>query len=175
MNSFIRSYLALLCLAGYAAGCSGGGDAPTAPGPTLPRTTLTLDLGYIEVIEDCDGIEGDGDFLLDVWVDSRLTPNDHVYSSGSISLGPGGRTPVVGRRSYTVDAIDGLEFTVDFQAVELDKSIIGEVYRDDRLAIAVTQYRHRFSNGAWSGLGSRKLSLGSAGCRIDFSWSASAS
>lgn len=171
MTAHVHSLITALCVAALAAGCGGGGDAPTAPPPA--RTTLTFDLGYIEVIEDCDGIEGDGDFLFDVWIYSRALTNDHVYSQ-SINLGPGGRTPVLGRRSYAVDALDGLEIHVEFQAVELDKSIIGEEYNDERLAIAVTRSTYRFINGAWSNLGPRSISLGSSGCRVKLYWSAEA-
>lgn len=172
MNSSMCARIAVLCLTVLAAGCGGGGgDAPTAPAPA--RTTLTLDLGSIEVIEDCDGIEGDGDFLFDVWVHSTGVMNDHVYSQ-TVNMGPG-KTPVLGRRSYKVNAIDGVAIHVEFQAVELDKSIIGEEWRDDRLAIAVTRYTHRFSNGAWSNLGPQSITLGSAGCQVRLSWSAEGS
>jgi hypothetical protein len=163
--------MAALCLATLAAGCGGGGgDAPTAPAPA--RTTLTIDLGSIEVIEDCDGVEGDGDFMFDVWVWSNGIMNDHVYSQ-TVNMGPG-KTPVLGGQSYSVNAIDGVEINVEFQAVELDRSIIGEVWRDDRLAIAVTRYTHRFSNGGWSNLGPQSLTLGSSGCRVRLHWSARA-
>lgn len=64
-TSQVRRITTALFLTALAAGC-GGGDGPTAP-QSAPesapvRTTLILDFAYIEVIEDCDGIEGDGDF-----------------------------------------------------------------------------------------------------------------
>ena len=84
---------ATLCLAALTVGCGGdGGDAPTSPAPAPARTTLTLNLQFVEVIEDCDGIEGDGDFKLSVLVYSNIFPTDLIYRQ-TVNLGPGGRTP----------------------------------------------------------------------------------
>lgn len=164
MTRHVQPLIALLSFAALAAGCGGGGDAaPTAPEPA--RTTLELHIGYIEVIEDCDGIEGDGDFEFDVWIYTSEATKDHIFSQ-TINLPPGGRTLELGFWSYTVDAVDGATIDVEFQAVELDKSISGEVYADERLAISLTGSQHRFSNGAWSNLGSRYLSLGGPGCLV---------
>ena len=166
---------ATLCLAALTVGCGGdGGDAPTSPAPAPARTTLTLNLQFVEVIEDCDGIEGDGDFKLSVLVYSNIFPTDLIYRQ-TVNLGPGGRTPVLGKRSYTVPAVDSVAIYVELQATELDKSITGEEYNDDRLDFAIAVLTHRYIDGVWSYLGPRELTLGSAGCRVRLYWSAAAS
>lgn len=160
------------CLAALAGGCGGGG-VDTATDPTPARTTLTLDFAYVEVIEDCDGIEGNGDFHFGVAVHSTEFPIDVVYSEDT-SLGPGGKSRVLGRRSYTVDATDGTVIHIEFSATELDKSVFGEEYNDERLDHASAEVDHAFRNGVWSNRGPQSITLGSAGCRVRVYWSADA-
>ena len=176
MISHVHSLITGLCLAALAAGCGGGGGggAPTAPPPAPARTTLILDYEYVEVIEDCDGIEGDGDFHFGVVAHSTEFPIDAAFSE-DIRLGPGGKTRAIGRRSYTIDAVDGKYIGVEFSAWEEDKSIFGDVYNDDRLDFESAEVLHEFSNGAWSNLGPQSLTLGSSGCRVRLHWSAGAS
>ena len=175
MAQNIRSIIAALSFAALAAGC-GGGDAPTAPTPTT--TTLTLDFKYIEVLDDCDDFEGDGDFqfLLEV-TRTDSAPKDRVYDAG-INLGSGAKSPI-GRRSYTFDATKNWIVGVIFTASELDKSIFGVVYNDERLDEQKSAGGHNFVGGTWSGLGTQSLLLGSAevgqvGCRVKLHWTATA-
>jgi hypothetical protein len=168
----VHSFIAIFCLVTLAAGCGGGEDAPTAPAPA--RTTLTLDFTYVEVIEDCDGVEGDGDFNFEVLASPPGTgPWDIVYRE-TISLGPGGKSRTIGRRSYTIDATDDAAVAVSFRASEMDQSIFGAVFADDRLDDAYAYIDHEFSNGAWSSLGPQSITLGSSGCRVRLYWSAAA-
>jgi hypothetical protein len=168
----VRALIAL-CLAALAAGCGGGGAAaPTAAPPAL--ATLILDFSYVEVIEDCDGIEGDGDFHFGVATASTEFPIDVVYSE-DISLGPGGKSRVLGRRSYTIDAINGKLIHVEFNAAEFDETIFGDVYDDERLDHTSARVDHVFRNGTWSNLGPQSITLGGSGCRVRLYWSAEAS
>lgn len=168
----VRALIAL-CLAALAAGCGGGGAAaPTAAPPAL--ATLILDFSYVEVIEDCDGVEGDGDFNFEVLASPPGTgPWDIVYRE-TISLGPGGKSRTIGRRSYTIDATDDAAVAVSFRASEMDQSIFGAVFADDRLYDAYAYIDHVFSNGTWSNLGPQSITHGSSGCRVRLYWSATA-
>jgi hypothetical protein len=101
-------------------------------------------------------------------------PGEVVYRE-TVSLGPGGKSRTIGRRSYTLDALDDAEVFVSFRASEVDRNIFEHVYYDDRLEDAYAYLRHVFSNGAWSNLGPQSISLGSAGCQVRLSWSAEGS
>ncbi len=176
MTASIRSPLAALCLALVAAGCGGGG--PSGPSdPTPQKATLTLDFSYVEVIEDCDGIEGNGDFHFTVAVSPPGTGPSEVVYRESPTLGPGGKSDVIGRRTYRVDATKDAAVQVSFLASEVDKSIFGAVYNDERLddAYAYTYHSYDSASGTWSNLGPRSITLGSSGCRVVLYWTASAS
>lgn len=177
MRPNVHAFVATICLIMLVAGCGGGGHAPTAPEPTT--TTLTLDFKYIEVLDDCDDFEGDGDFQFLVEV-TRTDPlrTDRVYEAG-INLGSGTSTPAIGRRSFTFDATKAWIVGVVFTASELDRSIFGVVYNDSRLDETKGAGGHNFVGGAWSGLGAQSLLLGSAevgqiGCRVKLHWTATA-
>lgn len=169
-----RPLIAALCLA-TAAGCGGGDPGPTAPTPG--PVTLTLDFSYVEVLEDCDGVEGDGDFHFEVIVTlPGIGPSDVVYRE-SPALGPGGKSKVIGRRSYLIDRTGELSVHVSFRASEVDQSLFGEVYGDERLNDAYAFVRHDFNTDTetWSNLGPQSISLGSSGCRVRLYWSAAGS
>jgi len=153
--------------------CGGSSTGPSEPAPAPATTTLILDFSQIEVLEDCDGIEGDGEFHFGVSTASLQFPIDLLYS-GDVILGPGGTSRVLGRRTYTLDTIEGTVVDVEFAASELDRSIFNEVYNDARLDHAVAYGHHEFRNGRWTNLGPQSLTLGSDGCRVRLSWSADA-
>ena len=163
----------LLAAATLSFGC--GGDSPAAPEEpeATPRTTLTLDFSHVEVIEDCDGIEGVGDFSFLVRVNVNGGRFDDVYDA-FVNLGPGGKTPTIGRRSYTFDATDGTWVAILFHAWEYDTDGFSE-WHDERLRGEAPILDHVFDDGAWSGLGPQSLSKGGADCLVRLSWSAHAS
>ncbi len=160
-----------LGLAVLVAACGGSSVGPSAPDPTPATTTLTLDFAQIEVLEDCDGIEGDGEFHFGVATSSLQSPIDVLYSK-DVVLGPGGKSGVLGRRSYQLDAIEGTVMDVEFSATELDRNILGEEYSDTRLDHAVAYVYHTYRNGHWSNLGPQSITLGSDGCRVRLYWTA---
>lgn len=167
MSPNVRMIPAALVLAALV-GCGGaGGDAPTAP---APRPTLILDFGAIEVIEDCDGIEGDGDFDFQVAVNMGFR-TDEFYRE-LLNLGPGGKSRVLGRRSYELPPVIASSVRVTFVASELDRSIVGQEYNDDRLSKVWADFSHEYRDGEWSGLGPRSITLGSSGCLVKLSWTA---
>jgi hypothetical protein len=161
----------------------GGGESPTSPDPTpspppppaVARTTLTLDIKYIEVVgdNDCDGIEGDGDFHF------QLTTGDAdgatLWYDKDIQLGPAGRTPALGRKASTFDAVPGATVQMSLVASEWDKDILGNVYPDSRLEYASAKAKYVFDGSRWPNLGARSITLGSGGCQVRLSWTASAS
>lgn len=164
-----KSLAMMICLAGLAAGCSGGGAGPTEPEPA--RSRLTLDFASITAIEHCDGLfEGDGDFEFKVWI---VRPDEyrlHMFNSME-ALGPGGKTKRLG--SFSFNAVDGDIVTVHFEASEWDHDIFGNVYHDSRLSSAKGTRSHRFRDGTWTSLGYNSLLLGSEGCRVRLDWTAS--
>lgn len=174
MTVHARPLIAALCFAATA-GCGGGDSGPTDPTPE--PVTLTLDFSYVEVLEDCDGVEGDGDFHFEVVVTPPGTgPSDVVYRE-SPALGPGGKSRVLGRRSYLIVPTDDASVHVSFRASELDQSLFGEVYGDERLDDAYAFVRHDFNNDSetWSNLGPQSITHGSSGCRVRLYWSAAGS
>ena len=169
MTTRMLSLVPALYLAVLTAGCGGGGS-PTGPGPTPKSVTLTLNFSSIEVIEDCDGIEGDGDFDFEVLAS---TPDAvTIVDRETITLGPGGRSRSLGRQSFTMDAGENTHVVVSFRATELDKNILGTVYADARLNHVLGSIDHVYSNGMWSHLGPQSISLGSSGCRVRLDWTA---
>jgi hypothetical protein len=167
-----KSLAMMICLAVLAGGCSEGGAGLTEPEPEPepePVWTLMLDFPFIEVLEDCDGIEGDGefDFVVRTVVAGGATT---VLYDANPTLGPGGRTATIGRRAYPV--ADGDLVTVYFEASEWDRDIFGNVYHDSPLSGSLGATNHLFADGTSSRLGNRAITLGSDGCRVRLHWTA---
>jgi hypothetical protein len=159
-----------LCLAALAAAC-GSGDGPTEPGPAT-TTTLTVNFASILAVRDCDGVEGEGDFEFEVRFGRPPAASGEVVYSRTINLDAGATTADLGTRSLTVEATDGVTAQVSFTATELDLSIVGQEYPDERLDAAFGSMQHVFSNGTWSNLGPQSISLGSGECRVRLDWTA---
>ncbi len=165
-----HSLLAVLCLGALLAGC--GGDGVTTPSDPH-TTTLNLDFGYITVEDDCDGIEGDGEFEFRVETYESPTETPEVLLHQSVTLGPGGRSTLIGHRSYTVPDSGDARRTVVFHASEFDKNIFGTTYRDERLNFASGSLTYFHTNGTWNTLGDHAITLGADGCRVTLRWRAS--
>jgi hypothetical protein len=175
-----KSLAMMICLAALASGCSEGGAGLTEPEPEpeanpeterrLQRSTLILDFAHIEVVEDCDGIEGDGDFDFVVRTEVEGGSTNVLYDANP-TLGPGARTPTIGRRTYTV--VQGTVVYVHFEASEWDRDIFGNVYRDSRLSQRQSYTGHFFLDGDWTHLGPRSITLGTVGCMVRLHWTAS--
>ena len=173
-TSHVRRITTALFLTALATGC-GGGDGPTAPEsapePAPQRTTLILDFAYIEVIEDCDGIEGDGDFEFNVF--TGLRPLTSLVYTETITLAPGAKTWILARRSYAFDKTERVTVVVDFGAREWDRDIFGTVYADERLS-GSGEVSHVLSDSGWSRLGTQSTTLGTSGCMVKLFWTATA-
>ena len=153
-------------------------DSPTGPSeqnePPPPATvTLQIDFTNIEVLEDCDGIEGDGDFRFTVTTSVSAGGGGSVYS-GSPTLGNGARTSSLGRKEYIVPATDGQQVTVEFVASEQDRDIFGNVYNDDRMDNVRRTLEHKFNSGSWTPLGPQSILVGSGACRVRLNYVANA-
>lgn len=166
--------LAAVVSTGLLAACGGAVDALTSPDA---GSTLTIDFANIHIIQDCDGIEGDGDFTFTVETFQKNQAARRVYE-GSPSLGPGARQTVGRSSTYDIPASDGdTHVTVRFQATEWDRSIVGVTYADDRLAGTAGQKQHTYTNGTWSDLGVQTITLGTAtpaDCMVRLTYTASA-
>jgi len=171
VTSHLHRITTALLLTALAAGC-GSSDAPTAPESAPERTTLTLAFAHVEVLEDCDGIEGDGDFQFQVF--SGLRPLADLVYNESISLAPGAKTWILDRRSYTFDKTEGVDVIVNFAAWEWDRDIFGNVYADERLSGESGEVSHLLSNREWSRRGTQSTTLGSSGCLVRLFWTATA-
>lgn len=167
--------VAMLVAASFLAAC--GTVESTAPAPVVdpgPSTAqLQIDFGFVEAVKDCDGIEGDGDFAFKVTTNVSSGGSSTVFSQ-SVSLGEGGRTGAIGRKVYSVPATSGQQITVQFEASERDKNIIGQTYNDSRLDNARNSIAHKFNSGTWSSLGPRSIELGSGDCRVRLTYTANA-
>ena len=164
--------IAALCLAVFTAGC-GGGDSPTEPPGKTAQTTLAISDAYIEVVDDCDGIEGDGDFKF--WVEYSADGVSNVVFNETINLGPRGKSRAIAPWSHTFDPASEPFVYVTFRATELDKNIAGVEYADARLDGEIGSQRHRYVDGTWTVTGSRLISLGVPGCLVRLYWTAEAS
>jgi hypothetical protein len=167
--------LATVISAALVAACGGAADGPTSP---PAGTTLTIDFANIQIVEDCDGIEGDGDFTFTVETVQKNQAARRVYEA-SPNLGPGARQTLARTSTYEIPASDGeTHVTVRFQGTEWDRSILGVTYADTRLAGDIGQKQHTFSNGMWSNLGVQTITLGSAtpaDCMVRLTYTAQAS
>lgn len=170
-TSGIHSLSAALCIAAIAAGCSG--DGPTAteqePDPKAETTTLIIDFAHIEVIDDCDGIEGDGDFD---FVVSTSSPLYRTHYDANPTLPPGGRTATIGRQTFTYEASAEADVAVHFIASEWDRDIFQNEYHDERLDGEAAEVTHYLRNGTWVSLGDHAATLGEAGCQVRLTWTA---
>jgi hypothetical protein len=146
--------------------------APTpAPEPVITTTRLQLDFDYVEVIKDCDGIEGDGDFRF-VVVATPSFGGSVTMHNRSHTLGDGDRTEAIGRRTFSAAASNGLQVTVELRASEVDKPLIGATYNDARLNDARGARAHVHNNGVWTNLGPQSITLGSGDCRVRLRYTA---
>ena len=170
MRAPIRIFLPLFCFAALSLACSGGdgGGSPTEPPPA--RAILELQFANVEVIDDCDGIEGDGDFEFIVMV---VVPGSHeTYFKEFLNLGPGGKSRALGTKRYEIPLVEGAGVTVEFTATERDKTILGVEYADERLNNAWGSLRHRYSSNGWSSTGDRSITLGVPDCMVKLNWRA---
>ncbi len=167
LNSLSASALLLVSLTACTTD-SAMGPAPEPqpqPEPVVTTTMLQIDFNYVEVIKDCDGIEGDGDFHFRV----RALPswaNAVTVHNRSHTLGDGDRTAALGRSTLTAAANTGQQVTVELTASERDKPLIGATYNDSRMNNATRTAAHSYRDGAWSGQGPRTISLGSGSCQV---------
>ncbi len=172
----LKPLVGLLMLAALAACETAATVAPAPtpepePVPVITTTRLQLDFDYVEVIKDCDGIEGDGDFLF-VVVASPSFGSAVTMHNRNHTLGDGERTPAIGRRTFTANATNGLQVTVELRATEYDKYIWGTVYNDSRLDNARLTLAHTHNNGVWTNLGPQSITLGSGDCRVRLRYTA---
>lgn len=114
--------LAAIAATALLAGC--GSDSPTAPDPVMNlRTTVTVT--RVEVIKDCDGIEGRGEFYFYRYVGGTgigWTRNLSTGQSDNVNW-----TKTMLQRDYTGE---GHPFYVEFRCTEYDQNILGDVYPD---------------------------------------------
>jgi hypothetical protein len=152
------------------AACAG---ADSATGVTQRGTTAMLQLTFtgIEVIEDCDGIEGKGDFKFSIEASRDNRPVNHVYAA-SKTLGRGETARSLGQLTDTVQVGDSATVAVLFVATELDKTVLGKVFADSRLDGASGSVVHRYDGSTWSALGQRIITLGSGTCRVRLMYTA---
>jgi len=156
-----------LLLAMSAAGCGGDGGGPAGPeGPEL-ATTLSLDFERVRVLEDCDGIEGAGDFRFLVQTLTgagvRVTHLNTV-----VNYDPGDTTADLGTHVFPLDVSEG-RVEVSFEASELDTGIGGD-FNDSRMDQSRGWVIHRYVNGQWTHVGRNEIDLGSGDCWVDFSY-----
>jgi hypothetical protein len=178
MRQQLPVFAAIVTAAALVVACSGGGgDAPTEP-VAAAQNTLTIALANIQAIQDCDGIEGDGDFTFTVFAYLENKSHTKIYEA-SPNLAPGARHTVARTSTYVIPASDGDTFLrVRFQGTEWDKSILGTTYADDRLAGELAEKQHTYANGTWSELGVQTITLGTAtpnDCLVRLTYTATAS
>lgn len=148
------------------------------PGPAT-AAKLQVDFSYIEVVTDCDGVEGDGDFQFEVFTQVIEADGSDGEGAGTVlksshNLGDGGRTASIGRRIYTVTRQSGSQVWVHFKATELDRDIFGSTFSDSRLNGANNVIKHVFDGSTWSNVGPRTITLGSSGCVVRMLYTANA-
>lgn len=136
-------------------------------GPTTDLITVTIDRYVTDA--DCDGIEGDGDFVLgyEVFGEGKR----QLFGGGSYALADNNPNKRFARINRTVQfeaqRIVGNEFTVTFESTEWDTSIFGNSYPDDRMANLVGTGGHQFLSGGWSNVsGTQRITNGSGNCQI---------
>lgn len=144
------------------------------PEPAPELTRLVLDFNYIEVIKDCDGIEGDGEFSFRVRA-SRSFGGTSTVHNRSHQLGDGDRTGAIGRLTTSTEAVAGKQVTVELRASEVDQNIFTGAYNDERMSNATRTLAHSFNGTNWGNLGPRTISVGSGNCQVRLHYTASQS
>ena len=142
------------------------------PDPVPETTVLVLDFNYIEVIRDCDGIEGDGDFTFRVQTRPSFGSSRTVLNR-SYTLGDGDRTPAIGRVTTQTTAVAGKAVTVELLAREVDQNIFIGAYNDDRMNNVTRTLDHRYTGSGWTSLGPRSMTVGSGDCQVRLHYTAS--
>jgi hypothetical protein len=172
MRHPVPTLATIVTAAALVAGCGGGTDAPTGPAAPI---ALVIDFDYIDVIQDCDGVEGRGDFTFTLYARQKNFNDEQVWKV-SRSLGPGERVIVGNARKFLIPAAEGDSFVdVGFEATEWDKNIFGTVYADSRLDGAYDLIQHKLTNGTWSRLGTQTITLGTRSlndCQVRLTYAA---
>ena len=140
-------------------------------GPTADIITVTLDRYVTEA--DCDGIEGDGDFVLGYEVFGE--GKKQLSGGGSYALAdnnPNKKFARINRSAqFVAQRLVGNEFSITFESTEWDQPLIGSAYPDDRMANLVGTSEHRFLSGGWSNIsGTRRITNGSGNCQIQLEY-----
>lgn len=125
--------LAAITVAVVLTGC-GSDRSPTSPDPVMNlRTQVTVT--SVEVIKDCDGIEGSGEFYFYRQVGGTGIGWTRNLSSGQSDVV--NWTVTMLQRGYTGE---GHSFSVEFRCTEYDQNILGKIYpdsdMDDRRGVA---------------------------------------
>lgn len=140
----------------------------TDTAPRTDRTTrLAVTITGFEALNDCDGVEGVGEF--NYWIDSRSSFASSASGEvrrGSAQLSDGQRTGALGRRVFEGPAVDGQTLSIVLRANEMDKPVIGAARPDSRLNNTSRTATHAFRNGRWENVGARYITLGGGNCRV---------
>lgn len=148
---------------------------------TQKYNTIDIFLSNFTPITDCDGIEGDGEFNFDVYIQNRGGGNLHHYTK-SITSGEQSN-PINKTYQIKMEKALGQKFTVKFVCTETDKSIFGVVYSDDRMNAREGAITYEFnSSGGWGVAGTgaalpsgatQIITLGSDNCQVKLTYNIS--
>ena len=147
---------------------------------TQKYNTIDIFLDKFNVVKDCDGIEGNGEFQYDVYVRDINGKNIHHYSK-SINTGEGANSI---NKTYKIklEKKIGAKFTVAFYCSEWDKPLIGASYRDSRMNSEYGADTFEFNSSAQWGLAGtgggsssiiESIALGSGNCKVRLNYNIS--
>lgn len=116
-----------------------------------------------QAINDCDGIEGDGDFKFLARV---MNKNDAQYGASRVeremTLGDGAYENVLHEFVFDVERKAGEQFTIVFTGSERDQDILGASWNDDRMDQATGKKVHIYNpaTNSWSNTDRQRTGLG---------------
>ena len=138
----------------------------TAPAPE-PQIVTRLEITEIVIAQDCDGIEGDGDFQLKA--SARIEAGDqketYTYPATWHTLGDGDKVTIGSKSALTLVSDGPARVNVTFTSIERDENIFGDTWNDERMEGGSS--RVEFNQKIFSDTESYRafLSTGSGACR----------
>ena len=143
----------------------------TSTEPPAPTTTEPVDTSVsgvvkfirFQAVQDCDGIEGAGEFRFKARVESSsgVTLRSEGVSTQEHILDDGEYYNVLHDVPFEMASPDGQWLQVTFDAEEWDTDLFGSTWIDERIDTAVNK-SHSYSPGGWTSLETASTGLGGA-------------
>ncbi len=126
----------------------------------VPVSSLLVTLIRFQVIGDCDGIEGVGEWAFRAKLFDHRNAELLATSAGDQSLSDGEYVNRIAEARFSVPAEEGRSFRVQLTAEEWDTDLFTGAFMDSRMSRFTVEYVHTYRSGIWTNLNHSSTGLG---------------